>query len=90
MDAALQNLHKMFMKDTRVSVAHLNRLMEELERMAKCVVFKLVQSRLLPMNQIDCIEQRIKSSLCFRQEINIVKNEFLAFLLKCWNTYLNG
>jgi len=69
-----------------MSVAHLNRLVEEREHETECVVFKLVQ--ISPINQIDCIEQCIKSSLCFHLENNIVKNEDSSILLKCKSTRL--
>ena len=68
--AAFQNLHKVSPKDTRMSVEHLNRLVEEQEHETKRGVFKLVRYRLSPMNQIDCIERCIKSSLCFPRENN--------------------
>jgi len=85
--AAFQNLHQMFMKDTCMPVAHLNRLVEEQEHETKCVVFKLVRYRLSPVNQIDCIEQCIKSAPCFHLENNIVKNENSSILLDCLKKY---
>jgi len=70
-----------------MSVEHLNRLVEEQEHETKRGVFKLVRYRLSPMNQIDCIEQCIKSSLCFHLDNNIVKNEDSSILLKCLKKY---
>jgi len=81
--AAFQYLHNVFMKDTSMSVAHLIRMMEKLEHMPKLAGIELESCKLSPMNEIDQIEQHIKSSPCFRLEKGIVLNADTSISLKC-------
>jgi len=66
-----------------MSVAYLIRMMEELEHMPKLAGFELASCKLSPMNEIDQIEQRINSSLCFRLKEGIVIDTDSSISLKC-------
>ena len=81
--AAFQNLHDVFMKDTIMLVAHLIQMMGELEQLPKLAVFELVKCKLYPMNEIYQIEQRIKSSSCFRLNNSILIDSDSSISLTC-------
>jgi len=71
------------LKSTCMSVAHLLGLVGELEQMPKIAAFELVKCKLSPMNEIGQIEQRIKSSPCFRLDNSIVLDADSSISLKC-------